>query len=333
MRSIKNVMEECHYLIERYKVNDLGLQDDMFVTSKARLAEFCEAFKETGLSWSCQARVTNVNDEIAALLKASGCHHLSLGFESGSPRVLKSMKKGITPEFIERAIRACLKAKLTIQGNFIFGDPAETLETMEETIGFTRRFGNLSIGFGLIIPYPGSDIYHQLIADGRLTDRLGFYENPQHKFYNMTVLPDVDFQYMCKKVCIEYWRRRSRALGEVTKAKRLGNGEVSFDIRCHHCHGLNEDCRLDFNVGQFIVCRHCYQRTCISPVDLRFRSISGVVKEAVFFLFLDVITISPKIFRITYPLIQLAKMVRRRLRGSFGGSIRASGGHAEATGS
>jgi len=64
---------------------------------------------------------------------------ISYGFESYSPVVLQSMKKHTTPDQIHSAIHATLDKHISIQGGFIFGDIAETLETAQETLDFLAR--------------------------------------------------------------------------------------------------------------------------------------------------------------------------------------------------
>lgn len=277
-RSLKNFLKEIHYLIDTYKINNLGLLDEMFITSRKRLVEWCKALKEIGLPWECQTRVTAVDNESLALLKDSGCHQISFGFESGSPTVLKSMRKGITPALIEKAIQGALKHKITIQGNFIFGDPAETFKTANETITFMKRYPRFSLGCGFIIPYPGTELYHNLVADGKLIDRKLFHENPLHKVYNMTLLSSVAFRYLLIKINSERYRHRM-VYGKILKLKK-NDGVYLMTIGCHMCSGENPDCLIDLNwKNPFIVCKHCYQRTFIDKADIRFMNLREILNK------------------------------------------------------
>ncbi|MFH1441038.1 MAG: radical SAM protein [Candidatus Omnitrophota bacterium] len=278
-RSLKNFLEEVQYLIDTYNINNIGLLDEMFITSRKRLVEWCKALKEIGLPWECQTRVTSVDSETLALIKDSGCHLISFGFESGSLTVLKSMRKGITPALIEKAIQGALKHKITIQGNFIFGDPAETFKTANETIAFTRKFPQLALGYGFIIPYPGSELYNNLVADGKLINRKLFHENPLHKVYNMTTLSSIAFRYLLIKVNSEGYRRRCMVYGKILKLKKNGDAYLLV-IRCHRCGGENPDCLIDLNRRNlFIVCKHCYQRTFIDKADIRFMNPHEIWKK------------------------------------------------------
>ena len=313
MRSLSNFMAEIRYLIDRYQINEIVMLDEMFITGRDRLVEWCRALKQIGLPWQCQARVTTVEGEILALIKDSGCHQISFGLESGSTAVLKSMRKGITPELIDRAIRGAQASRLTIQGNFIFGDPAETLDTMEETFAFMRKHEGLAIGVGLITPYPGTTLYHHLVSEGKLTDRRTFHEKPGHKLYNMTRFSAIDFQYMIRKVKTEMFLRSRRCCGKILKLTKEKGRIYLFDVRCHICGGHNDHCRLDLDRGNLFVCRHCYQRVLIDTADLRLLDFSAIIYNLYYRYIMRVFVINPCIFRLVYPVRLLAARVKKIL--------------------
>src|SRR5208337_2623049 len=93
-------------------------------------------------------------------MQAAGCIFIGYGLESASPTVLRSMKKRITVDQILRAIRLTEKVGLGVQGNFIFGDIAETPETFQETMDFFNQWcKDLIVHLGSVTPYPGSEIF------------------------------------------------------------------------------------------------------------------------------------------------------------------------------
>ncbi|MDO8662358.1 MAG: radical SAM protein [Candidatus Omnitrophota bacterium] len=288
LRSIRNVIREIHYLVDRYKVNEISVLDEMFVTGKDRIQEFCEAIKPLGIPWQCQSRVTAVNDEILIMMKESGCYFISYGFESGSPTVLKSMRKGVSPESMERAIRSTQKARMAIQGNFIFGDPAETMATARETIQFSRKFERLFLGYGFIFPYPGTELYSRLVLQGKMPDRRLFYECPGHKFYNMTNLSDIDFQVLVMKVRVEQFRRNLLSSGKILSLKKKEKGWYLIDFRCHHCGGDNPGCLMESSGKNIIICKYCYQRNGFDRADIRFGDARAFIKKILFFYVMSI---------------------------------------------
>ena len=93
--------------------------------------------------------------------------------ESASDVVLKSMEKNITVAQIEKALAITYQAQIQIQGNFIFGDKAETWETANQTLQWWlhHREYQINIG-GRVVPYPGSVLYYDAIERGLIDDRI-----------------------------------------------------------------------------------------------------------------------------------------------------------------
>jgi len=182
-RSIKDVIKELRENVKKYNINNIMIYDDCFSANKERLYEFCKEIKilskEVGrtLKWHCQLIVNSVDAEMLKIMKESGCEIISYGFESFSPIVLKSMRKPITPEKIDFAFKETLKSKIGIQGNFIFGDIAETKETAKETLNYWKKNAQAQISLGFVEPYPGSDIYFHCVKKGLIKDKIDFIQN------------------------------------------------------------------------------------------------------------------------------------------------------------
>ncbi|MBF8275219.1 MAG: Radical domain protein [Candidatus Brocadiaceae bacterium] len=65
-----------------------------------------------------------------------GCRFLFWGIESGSLSVLKSMKKGTTPEMNKKALRDASSNAIWNHTYWIFGFPTETEHDLPETVNF-----------------------------------------------------------------------------------------------------------------------------------------------------------------------------------------------------
>ncbi len=269
VRTIDNVMSEIRYLVEKFSVTEINIVDDTFASSQERIFEFCEKIKPFKLSWQCQVRVSTMNETLLRAMKESGCRLISYGFESASKVVLKSMKKGITPDMIRKAIILTRAAKISIQANFIFGDPAETIETAEETLAFYRSMYPLRVGLGQIIPYPGTVLYHHLKRNGKIKDILRFHQMPGENLVNMTKLKDRDWWYIRRRVAQEEIRYTPFA----RNLKVVSNGKHSFllSFNCPDCNERHSN--VHFNSkgeDRIVVCKNCFQRFVIRGDDWRF---------------------------------------------------------------
>lgn len=105
-RSVDNVMAEIEARHGRYGVKRYYFCDDNISINKRFAKELCRRIIEKGwdLSWSCEARVGSFDAETLKLMKEAGCKRIKLGVESGSDKVLKFMKKGITVRDIKKTV-------------------------------------------------------------------------------------------------------------------------------------------------------------------------------------------------------------------------------------
>jgi len=277
-RSIPAVLAEIRHLKDRYGVNEVTVSDDLFSSTRQRLEEFCAGVRPLGLTWACQLRVPVVSEPLLRTMKESGCNLVSYGLESASPAILRSMRKGIDVSKLEEALRLTRAAELTIQGNFIFGDPAETWETAQETLSFYRRhvrdYSN-SITLNAVVPYPGTVLYQELKAKGRLRNLQRFYEtglDERGRHINMTSMPDAEFQRLVTRV-LPAEERRGRLFGRVLERRRLGPGAYAISYLCPICERRSDDLRLEvaaaFPVSSFrVACRRCLQRSYVPKLGL-----------------------------------------------------------------
>lgn len=107
-RSPENVMRELELLRSEIDIESVWFVDDTFTIKPEWVKHFCSLLiKENwkDFIWACQARVDTINREILSKMKRAGCVQVEYGVESGSEKVLKILRKGITPEQVKTAFR------------------------------------------------------------------------------------------------------------------------------------------------------------------------------------------------------------------------------------
>jgi radical SAM superfamily enzyme YgiQ (UPF0313 family) len=139
-------------------IDAVGFFDDTFTTDVEWVKEFCRMMPK-GIKWTCQARVNTLMDkEMLKAMKESGCCQVDIGVESGSQRILNTLKKGITPEMTREAFRRLRAARIKTFVSLIVGVPGETKEDIEDTI---RLLDDIKPDFAdvfILTPYPGTDM-------------------------------------------------------------------------------------------------------------------------------------------------------------------------------
>jgi len=266
-RSVDNFMAEIEYVISRYDVRNLAIFDELLVCNRHRLIEICRRIKELSrpVRWMCQLRVDFIDEDLLRTMKEAGCFIVSYGFESASDEVLRSMKKFISKEQIDRALRLSRAERIGVQGYFIFGDPAETFETAHETLAFWKNHADYHITLGYVRPYPGSVLWETELKKNGL-DELSFLEKCVYDPPNMSRLSPKDWFLLQKEV--QSALMDNDHFGEFISGYKQDNDGDSITIRCPHCGGIVE--YRNFNqriLGVFkLTCRLCNQTMNMTPL-------------------------------------------------------------------
>ncbi len=171
VRSPQDVVKELKHW------NDKGwkhfqFNDDVFNFEPKRALEVAQAIVESGLqiSWELYngMRVNAVNEELLAAMKKSGCRLISYGCESGSPRILRVIRKGLTIEMVSKAVKLTHEAGISCSVNFIVGHPTETFEEAKMSLAFAESLPASFINFYNDTPYPGTELYEWVKANARM---------------------------------------------------------------------------------------------------------------------------------------------------------------------
>ncbi len=168
--SANYVIRMIEHLMTNHGIKELLIYDDNFVTDPKRLRQICQILieKEYNISWSCCARVNMVSPEMLQLMRKAGCWQIEYGIESGSPKILGTMKKYITIDQISRALKWTKEADIMTRGNFIFGYVGETKETLEETLEFILDADLDYFQQTFLTPYPGTEVYQMAAQHGKV---------------------------------------------------------------------------------------------------------------------------------------------------------------------
>lgn len=163
------VIREIDLVVERYGVRNIKFVDEMFVLNRNHVLGICERLIERGhdLNIWAYARVDTVKDEFLDKLARAGFRWLALGIESGSKHVRDGVEKGRfgSPEIL-KVVRKIQDAGIHVIGNYIFGLPDDTHETMRETLDLALEAKCEFANFYSAMAYPGSKLYTMALERG-----------------------------------------------------------------------------------------------------------------------------------------------------------------------
>ncbi|MFB3905300.1 MAG: radical SAM protein [Acidobacteriota bacterium] len=168
-RSPENVVAELLQAKDRYGSREFKVLDDNFTLDVARAKDICRLLlgKRTDMTWSCAngIRADRVDEELLGLMRASGCESISIGIESADPAVLSQTRKGEELEHIRRTVELARKKGIRVQGFFIIGLTGSTYESDKRSLEFAKAVGLDEASWGLLVPYPGTELWDQFRSD------------------------------------------------------------------------------------------------------------------------------------------------------------------------
>jgi len=183
MRSPEAVVAEIDRLHNEYGVKTIKIIDEMFVLNERHVIGICDLLieRDYDLNIWAYARVDTVKPTMLDKLKRAGIRWLALGIESGSEHVRDGAEKTLKEDDIVGIVRAIQKAGIHVAGNFIFGLPDDSRETMQQTLDLARELNCEYANFYSAMAYPGSALYTMAVAKGLpLPERWSGYS--QHSY-------------------------------------------------------------------------------------------------------------------------------------------------------
>lgn len=161
----QRIQDEIRDIRDTYGIRGVTFFDDEMNLFRQRMLGICEKLKELGdIVWRGFMVTAKFDGELARACKASGCYEVATGIESGSPRILKNIKKPATVEINARFIRTAKEAGLRVKAFMIVGLPGESWQTIRETDAFLESLRRDGIApddcdFSLLQVYPGAPVY------------------------------------------------------------------------------------------------------------------------------------------------------------------------------
>ena len=237
-RPVEAVIDELNYLDRTYGVGSVVIHDSMFFQNPRWLREWIELYpRKANKVWPYWAagRADTVRqwpDLFEALIRETNWKTISIGFESGSDRIIKLLNKECTEEDNYFAIDLVnrLGDELEARGeeppkfwsNIMLGIPGETKEDAFKTMRMLKRMKRVFPSISYYAPYPGSALGFQLIAEGKSMMSLDNY----HRYPDDEKVKGVDYQFYRELLAGKYDDEINRGLATVTRGADLYEGTL-----------------------------------------------------------------------------------------------------------
>jgi len=162
------VIKQFDYFAEQ-GVTNIKIADELFVLNPNHFLAICKLIIDRGYSFNIWAysRVDTCKPIYLDTLKKAGVNWLGLGIENPDNENRKVIhKEGFKEVSVLNQIDVIREAGINVGGNYIFGLPFDTEETMRNTLNFALENPTEMANFYSAMAYPGSPLYAQARKDG-----------------------------------------------------------------------------------------------------------------------------------------------------------------------
>jgi radical SAM superfamily enzyme YgiQ (UPF0313 family) len=190
-RSPKNVLDEMEWLRDEYGAEGIAFQDDTLTFSKQRALDICDGIieRKIDLHWGCGTRADVVTKEVLAKMAKANCDETMFGVESGCQCMRDVLKKRVSTEQCENAIKWTKEAGIFVTVSVILGYPGETKETLQETLDFVRKVEPDDVWLCHATPYPGTHLREIVEKNGwKMSENWELY-NTMNPIFEDPALP------------------------------------------------------------------------------------------------------------------------------------------------
>ena len=128
----------------------------------------CDEFKKRkmDITWSCLTRTNAVTKDMLKAMKEAGCWEIECGLESMDEYVLGKLEKLTTVQDNIQAVKWSHEVGIKVRAQYIVGTPFDSPEAMEKTLTEAIKLNTHIAHFNKFTPYPGSELYKMLAAQG-----------------------------------------------------------------------------------------------------------------------------------------------------------------------
>lgn len=192
-RSSEKVVDELRYLYQTYGYKGFMFHDDELNVNRTvvQMMQQIRALQdELGVKFNCRGflKAELLTEEQAEALRDAGFKQVLVGFESGSPRILKNIKKHATQDENTRCVEIAQKYGLKVKALMSIGHPGESPESVRETVDWVKAVRPDDVDVTIIAVYPGTSYYDEATE----TDQGWCYTINGDKLYS----DEIDVRYV-----------------------------------------------------------------------------------------------------------------------------------------
>ena len=160
-RTPKNVVDEVEHIVATYAPDLLWYADDVFTINHKWLFEYSAELDRRGLRLPFEtiSREDRLNEQVVQTLARMGCYRLWIGAESGSQKILDSMKRRTNANRVREMVHLLQKYGIEVGMFIMLGYEGEERADLQATVDHLKEAGPDTFLTTVAYPIKGTPFY------------------------------------------------------------------------------------------------------------------------------------------------------------------------------
>jgi len=166
---------------KKYGVHEIHIEDLNPTVNRYRIEDICKLIIKKKLKlmikFAAGTKAETFDLKTIDWMAKAGFKYISISPESGSPRILKLMRKYFNHEEALKQVEKMHKLRITSQACFVLGFPDENDEDLKLTKQYVKRLARAGldeIALFIMTPVPGSKAFDMVAPDYKDISQLTF---------------------------------------------------------------------------------------------------------------------------------------------------------------
>lgn len=184
LRPVEEIVKELKNL-KAYGIEWVELHSDNLTANRKYALELFEGIKDLKMNFFSETTILIAkDDELLQAAADAGVKNLLFGIETISKSALKGQKKNfVRPEKIKEHVEKVKSYGISVSSDFLFGFDEHDENIFEETLDFINQVPFDEVYPHFVIPFPGTELFKKLEAEGRILTKDWSQYNGEHAVY------------------------------------------------------------------------------------------------------------------------------------------------------
>ncbi len=220
---------EAALALEEQQTRLVALKDDNLAFNRDYAGTLFERLIPLNLQWAGQTNIKSLDDpELVDLMAKSGAALITVGLESVKPANIARYHKSYEEAArVKEVIARLHRHNIFVWGSYMIGFDDDTPESLEATYR-QAKYLNLDLAtFNLLTPFPGTDLYHRLAAEGRLVEKRWEYYDVEHSVFKPLLMSQEELTRQAHQIIRRFYsggeisHRMALSVWRMLKSRRL----------------------------------------------------------------------------------------------------------------